>query len=362
MGRSCIAPHPAGGGCLAAREREVPSSAATPPWAEWPDDRLLRLRFCDLGLRLEGTDVEPRLAQLRRELAARGLAFEPHAWLSDEWFCPDGVPGIAVPFYLAHPRLARLEQAQMLEVEGGTREWCLRILRHEAGHAIENAYRLRGRTERVLLFGSSTLPYPEHYVPRPYSRSYVVNLGDWYAQSHPDEDFAETFAVWLDPRSRWRDRYEDWPALRKLEYVDDLMSELRGAEPVVRTRRTVDPLPRLRQTLGTHYRRRRAHYEIDRPRVDDQDLLRLFAPPGAGRARAAPFVESVRSEARKRVARWTGLYRYTVDQVLKDIRDRCRALDLRLPAKEADLRPEFLVFLTAHTMSFRHTGRHRMPL
>ena len=138
------------------------------------------------------------------------------------------MPGIAIPFYLAHPRLRRLELTQVLEIEGGTREWCMMILRHEAGHAIENAYRLRQRPKRQALFGKSSEPYPDSYAPKPYSRSFVVHLDSWYAQSHPDEDFAETFAVWLTPGSNWRERYAGWPALRKLEYVDELMRGIAG--------------------------------------------------------------------------------------------------------------------------------------
>jgi len=162
-------------------------------WADWEDARLLGLRFRDLDLPL-GPELESRIAQLHGELAARGLAFRPHFWLSDEWFTPDGVPGIAIPFYLAHPRLAKLELRQMLEVEGGAPDWCLKILRHETGHALENAYHLRRRRRRRELFGSTTEPYPEFYAPRPYSKSFVIHLDMWYAQAHPDEDFAETFA------------------------------------------------------------------------------------------------------------------------------------------------------------------------
>ncbi|MEO5762167.1 MAG: putative zinc-binding metallopeptidase, partial [Vicinamibacteria bacterium] len=182
--------------------------------------------MCDLGLRIEGTALEGRVKALYANLEARGLRFRPHVWLSDEWFCPDGVPGIAIPFYLAHPRLMRLERAQMLEVEGGTPEWCLQILRHEAGHAIENAYALRRRPGRVQAFGKTSEPYPDHYTPRPYSKRFVVHLDAWYAQAHPDEDFAETFAVWIDPETPWRKEYKGWPALRKLEYVDSVMKEV----------------------------------------------------------------------------------------------------------------------------------------
>ena len=203
------------------------SRSKEPAWAQLPDDELLDWRICDLGVKVEGTVLEERIERLHAELSARDIRFRPHYWFSDDWFSPEGVPGVAIPFYLAHPRLARLERSQMLEVEGGTREWCLRILRHEAGHAIDTAYGLHRLRRWQAVFGKSSLPYPDEYAPRPYSKSYVRHLGNWYAQSHPDEDFAETFAVWLKPRSNWRSQYEGWPALKKLEFVAGLLAELR---------------------------------------------------------------------------------------------------------------------------------------
>jgi hypothetical protein len=233
-----------------------------PAWAAASDAELLQMRLCDLGVTIEGTDIEQRVAQVNAELAAKGVRFQPHFWLSDDWFTPDGVPGVAIPFYLAHPRLARLELAQMLEVEGGDPESCLRILRHEVGHAFDNAYRLRRRPTRRKLFGLPDTPYPEYYTPKPYSKSFVQHLDHWYAQSHPAEDFAETLAVWLSPGSQWRTRYANWPALRKLEYVDALMREIASRPPVVRTRERTDSLPKLRWTLREHYRRRVVRYRL----------------------------------------------------------------------------------------------------
>ena len=195
-------------------------------WTTLSDEKLLEVRMCDLHVTIEGTELEPRIAELNTELETRGLSFKPHYYLSDEWFTPDGVPGIAIPFYLAHPRLAKLEHNLMLEVEGGDADSCLRILRHEAGHAIDNAYQLRRRPIRRRLFGNPATEYPEYYTPKPYSKSFVQHLDHWYAQSHPDEDFAETFAVWLDPQGMWATRYAGWPAQRKLEYMDKLMREL----------------------------------------------------------------------------------------------------------------------------------------
>src|SRR5213596_200684 len=203
-----------------------------PEWATWTDEQLLATRLCDLNLSIAGTEVEQHIAQVNTELEGRGLV-RPHYWLSDEWFTPDGVPGVAVPFYLAHPRLERLELAQMLEVEGGDAESCLKILRHEVAHAIDNAYELRRRPTRRRLFGNPSMEYPEYYTPKPYSKSFVQHLDHWYAQSHPDEDFAETFAVWLDPQTMWEARYAGWPALRKLEYMDGLMRRLGARRPHV---------------------------------------------------------------------------------------------------------------------------------
>ena len=335
-----------------------------PQWVSWSDDALLDLSMCDLHVGIKGGFLEQPIAELIQELERRGLLFHPHFWLSNEWFTPDGVPGIAVPFYLAHPRLAKLEQAQMLEVEGGTTEWCLRILRHEAGHAIENAYQIRRRKTRRYIFGKSSQRYPMYYSPRPYSRSFVRHLDLWYAQSHPDEDFAETFAVWLTPDSLWEERYRGWPVLKKLKYVDGLMKELRGVSPSVTTREEVDPLPSLKKPLREHYERKRRHYGIERHTQYDPDLKRLFSslPSHAGKLRAAIFLNRFRREVRRKVASWTGEYQYTIDQVLEDMIQRCHELDLRVPIAEDQAKLDFTILLTVHTMNFLRSGRHRVAL
>jgi hypothetical protein len=335
-----------------------------PDWASWPDEKLLEIRICDLGLTIQGTELERRISEIDAELQARAFLFRPHYWLSDEWFTPDDVPGIAIPYYLAHPRLAKLELDQMLEVEGGDAESCLRILRHEVGHAIDNAYRLRGRPARRRLFGTPATPYPEYYTPKPYSKSFVLHLDHWYAQSHPDEDFAETFAVWLDPQSMWATQYAAWPALRKIEYMDRLMRGLANRKPILRTRREVDPVAKLKKTLGEHYRRKREHYGLDHPNFYESDLSKLFSdsPQYAKNPPAARFLRKIRKEARAKVASFTDSYQYTIDQLLETIIDRCRELNLRLTESEETTKVDFMVFLTVQTMNYLHSGRHRVAL
>jgi hypothetical protein len=287
-----------------------------------------------------------------REMERRGIRLRPHVWLSEEWFSPEGIPGVAIPFYLAHPRLMRVERRQMLEVEGGTREECLKILRHEMGHAIQHAYRLERLKRWRELFGSSAEKYPDVYRPNPASRRYVQHLRLYYAQSHPDEDFAETFAVWLQPRAAWRKRYADWPALRKLEYVDELMREIGPARPPVRSRQRVEPIEKLRKTLRRHYDDKRARYAVGYPDEHDAELRQLFSdnPRHRGRERASSFLRRHRSEVRRLVSRWTGQYQFTLEQVLSDMIGRCRELRLRVAGPERRLLMDFAVLLTVKTM------------
>lgn len=231
-------------------------------WAGWSDDELLELPLGALGVSLRGTWVERCVHRLHAELARREIRFQPRVWASEEWFSPTGIPGFAVPFYLLHPRLMRLERAQMRSVEGGTVPECMAIMRHETGHAIQTAYRLHARADWRRVFGNTTTPYPAHYRPDRRSRAFVRHLPHWYAQSHPDEDFAETFAVWLRPRAAWRRAYARWPvALAKLELTDALMREIASTRPLVSSRRVYLPLRRLRRTLGAHYAARRRHYD-----------------------------------------------------------------------------------------------------
>ncbi|MEX0938828.1 MAG: putative zinc-binding metallopeptidase [Pirellulales bacterium] len=249
----------------AQRSPRTGQPARPPKLSSLSDEQLLQMRICDLGVKIPGTRLQERIDRLYEELEYREIMFRPHCWLADDWYSPDGVPGIAIPFYLAHPRLMRLERKQVFEVEGGSESWCLRILRHEAGHTIDTAYQLHRRRRWQQLFGKTTQPYPDHYQPKPYSKSFVLHLDMWYAQRHPAEDFAETFAIWLKPRSRWRKQYEGWTAFQKLEYVDELMNEIRDQKPRVSSREHVDPARRLRKTLAEHYQEKRARYGIDTP-------------------------------------------------------------------------------------------------
>ncbi len=334
-----------------------PSRRAEPAWTKLSERDLLKVRLKDLGLSLRGTWIEDCVEALNDELAARGILARPHAWLSDEWFSPSDTPGISVPFYLAHPRLMRLERKMMHEVEGGARRDCMRFLRHEAGHVVQHAYALHRRKRWQTLFGLSSLPYPEHYRPNPASRNYVQHLRRWYAQSHPDEDFAETFAVWLTPRAAWRKRYEAWPALEKLDYVDELMAEIAGQKPALTKRTSVDPLSTLTKTLGEHYRRKLEHYAIDAPTIFDRDLKRIFSddPADAKAPLAASFIKRNRVELRRLAG---DAYEVAREAAFDDMIDRCRVLKLRAAGSARQMR-QALATLAVSKAVLTHYGTGR---
>jgi hypothetical protein len=333
-------------------------------WASLPDEELLELRFKDLEVGIDGTWLERCVKALYGELVERRLRIKPHAWVSNEWFSPDDTPGIAIPFYLTHPRLMRLERKMMIDVEGGTIPECMRILRHEAGHAVQVAYQLHRRRGWRELFGRSSSRYPRFYRPNPASRRYVYHLPLWYAQSHPDEDFAETFAVWLTPRSSWRRRYAGWPALKKLEYVHGLMKEIADTKPLVTRRLRVDPLGSLTQTLADHYEQKRAHYSVEHPKIYDRDLRRIFSddPRHSRSQSAAAFLRRNRAKIRRVVSKWTGEYELTLDAVFDDMIGRCRELKLRAVGSERQLLTEFIVLLTAKTVHSLYSPSRRQWL
>jgi hypothetical protein len=333
-----------------------------PWWATLPTEELLDVRLCDLDLQLDGTALSARIDKLHDELHRTGLVFRPYVYLSVDWFTPEGSTGFAVPFYLAHRRLAQLEHHQMFEAEGTAHELCMKLLRHEAAHAFDNAYRLHRRADWRETFGRYSAPYRSAYRVRPTSRHFVQHLDHWYAQSHPAEDWAESFAVWMTPQSRWRQTYAEWPALRKLEALDTMVRDVGDLPPFVRSTDRPDSLPKQRITLREFYRRKKATYAKE-PWRFDRELKLVFAPAAATarREHAATFLLRERVALRARVSSLTGQYRYVVDQVLETMVQRCRELDLRIarPGPETRLGAAVLTTMATQQLARGHQPRFR---
>jgi hypothetical protein len=324
---------------------------------------LLNTRICDLSLRIEGSPVEPYLERLYKELDHKRVDFKPESYLSDSWGCPDGVPVIGIPFYLADKRLARIEEEQTGDIE--TPQAVMMFLRHEAGHAINYAFRLFKDTEWQEMFGAFHAPYREMYRPDPQSRHFVRHIthhqhGRTYAQKHPDEDFAETFAVWLTPRSAWRRRYRNWPALRKLRYVDRLMRSIRDVEPKCRRGRPLcTPIEELTLLLSEHYGLRVQRYRAAAQGYVDDKLREVF-PVVRGRVLvgAGELLGKHREELANRVTRWSGLAGEDVETLLLKLEERARVLDLYYRPRETSAKVmDVTALLTALAIDFAQLGR-----
>ena len=329
----------------------------------WEGERreLLERRISELGLTIKGSLVERLVDQLYAEMSAKGLIFRPPVYLSDQWGCPDNTPLIGIPFYLADPRLSRIEEEIAVEVEG--ERDVMRYLRHEAGHAVNYAYKLYDRPEWAVMFGNYSRPYRERFHADPFSRNFVRHILGWYAQKHPDEDFAETFAVWLTPDLDWRSEYAGWPALKKLEYMDQLMREI-GEQPTEVTAVSPDDLPveSMHYTIADHYRESTEALPIEDRRHFDGDLRNIFASPveaPEGEA-AAQFLSRHRREIIARIAYWTAETTIVVGAFIDFLIERCQELGLRVRGLEASTIIELTAFGTAVIMRYRYTRRKRI--
>src|SRR6266568_6721564 len=280
--------------------------------------QVLNTRICDLGLTIENSAVEKFSQQLHRELERKKVfKFRPACYLTDEWGCPSGEPIIGVPFYLARPDLGQIE-SENNDLEND-RE-IMMYLRHEAGHAFNYAYKLHRTPEWKQLFGPYRRPYRENYRPVLFSKDYVRYLPGWYAQKHPDEDFAETFAVWLTPRSAWRRQYKGWPAMGKLRYIERVSRAVADVEPIVNTGE-VDITPDdMKVTVEQFYQQAAKERQA---RIDialDAHLGQIFLARRRKESRpAADIIGRYQTELVDKIAYWTGVRRPIVRGLIESI-------------------------------------------
>jgi hypothetical protein len=319
-----------------------------------------------LGLKLAGSPVERFVEQLYRELEAKGLGkFRPACYLTDEWGCPSGEPIIGIPFYLADSALAQLEK-ESHDLEDA-RE-IMMYLRHEAGHAFVYAYKIHAKPEWRQMFGPFRRPYRDNYRPAPFSRDYVRHLPGWYAQKHPDEDFAETFAVWLTPRSNWRKRYRGWPAMEKLRYLDKLVRKLRKADPARRRGIADITVDDMETTLADFYHQNghpSGHEQVAITELTpDADLRDLFSVSKRKKTAlaASDFLRQHRKPLIDKVARWTGAQRPLVKALVENIEKRAGELDLRADkTRSAEHLAEVTAYATALAMTYVTKGKFIQP-
>jgi len=319
----------------------------------------------DLRLTIDGTRLQPVIEEFRAELARCGITkLVPRFHLSTEWGVPFGTVVIGIPFYLARPELTELHGEEVGHIEGFNRTDILRYLRHEMGHVINYAYKLYDLEAWVKLFGSITQPYREEYRPQPFSRRFVRHLPGWYAQKHPDEDWSETFAVWMTPGSNWRADYAQLPtALAKLEFCARTIASL--GEPLVTAAELDDDVSGIDYTLEQYYQSYSADAEPGAAGLDG-DLRAIFddfQESEDGKAQETqPAAELIRRHERELMAtvfRWTGHFPEKTRSLVRGLAKRAEALKQVYPRNaEEEVLVNVTTLVTSLAMNFVHRGAY----
>lgn len=323
------------------------------------DDELLKMRICELPIRLED-GLQAQIDFLYMELKQKGILFRPVCYLADEWFVPTDATCIAIPFYLSHSRLIQLEKKMMLEAEGEKPEAFKKLLRHETGHALYYAFNLKNNKKLTSVFGPPSEETPNTYRPKPYSRNFVRHLPNWYAQCDPDEDFAETFAVWLDPLSDWKKNYTGWKAVKKLNLIDEIMSEIKGQQPSINNDKACDAR-KLKSTLEHYYQKKKKESIEEYPEFYDPDLMKIFSNDSSfvSNEKADRWMKKNQKILLNKIAFWTGDKKYNCDQLLKKLMERCRVLELHLCKSEAESLMDVTAYLTSMMTNHLLTGKYK---
>lgn len=318
---------------------------------------ILKKRINELSLKIPGSRLEPLINKLYKELEGHGMVFKPKCYLSDEWGCPDRVPSIGIPFYLADPELSALE-GELTGIEAENDDEVMMYLRHEAGHTFNYAYRLFLQPEWRSTFGYFSRPYREEYKAKPFSPSFVRHIPGWYAQKHPDDDFAETFAVWLSDKN-WHEKYDDTPALSKLLYVDRVIKELGPTVPQIGEETPDTPVEEISETLIDWYAEDEKE-NISLPKIIDEDLRRLFYFSSG--YSAALFLNSHRKQLRQKINFWTGANPDLIDDLIEEIIRRLSLLDLLADLNQTEeVFSGVTCFLTTLIMNRLYTNNFITP-
>ena len=295
---------------------------------------LLAMPLNQLKVDLKNSWIFPLINKLYKELEQKNIKLKPKIWVADDWFSPDGSAGFALPFYLLHPRLMRLEKKYIHEIEGHTKLWCMKLLRHETAHCLDNAYHLRKLKVRQQIFGLTSKKYPKSYLPIRGDKNFVHHLQGSYAQAHPDEDFAETFAVWLDPKSNWENKYASWPVINKLNYIDEIMQEVAYRKIKNRSVEKINEIKSLDHTLADYFFEKRNRLKINLQKNINSRLTKEFSANRRNSTQLNKLLTRNRQEIKKSLSLETKQQQYKIDLVLEDLISLSKKRNLQFRGKE----------------------------
>lgn len=308
-----------------------------------------------LGYTIEGTFLEEAIRITRRDMKRVGISrLKPLFYLSNGYGCIEGVPNIALSFVDCNELISELND-EYRQYRYSQQE-IIDTVRHEVGHAFCYAYKLFRTAEFRRIFKVKghffrTYPATNRYINRvnPWSKEYVNPGGDHYAQKHPDDDFAETFMVWIKPRYNWRKNYKSKPgALRKLEYVERVVKKYGRTPPLVESDEDFiyEPIENLNMTVAKFMKANVARYRRRATGFVDSHMKNMFLKrpsynngrPAKTHQRAHRFLSANRRILTPRIADWVGIERHIVGTVMGKLVTRTHTLDLWHRRDESDRR------------------------
>lgn len=318
---------------------------------------LLRTKISSLNLKLP-SKYKKQITKLNQLLIKKKIFWKPHYWLSNEWFSPDGVGGIAIPFVLADQCLIDLEKEFLGHCEGEDPDEFFKLICHETGHAIDNAFRLRRKKYRQALFGKTSKTYPRSYKPNPESKDFVLFLDDYYAQAHPDEDWAETFAVWLTSKS-WRIDYQGTKALIKLLYIDKLMQEVQENPFYKNDLKTVEDYNFDKRSLDTYFKQKRKDLKLERE-LFSKHIIECGFSATSGRRAAVQFIQRKEAKLIDGLHKVTGVDKWSLRRCLRDVTETCKLNGYKLKLDERQTEDFLHEYIKNNITEFIKTGRTKV--
>ncbi|MDH5580889.1 MAG: putative zinc-binding metallopeptidase [Bdellovibrionales bacterium] len=317
-------------------------------------NNMLHIKISDLDLCLESSWVWPHIQKLYRELEHKAIDFKPHIWVSDDWYCPDGVAGFAIPFYLLNTNLINLEKRIIGEAEGETSDWLMMLLRHETAHALDNAYHLRKNKRRQNLFGLTSKKYPLSYTPRPHDKNYVQHLDEYYAQAHPDEDWAETFAIWLNPKSNWREVYKNWPCIKKIELCDEIINKIKNKRPLCQKVIETEPFTKIDISLKNYYDDKKRRLKLLKRKKFEELLIKEISID------TKKEIQKEKTTIKTQLCHSLNRKEHFIDKFIEDILEICSRHKIKLKKTKRNKKISILELLKSSSDEYFKSGIHKV--
>lgn len=297
---------------------------------------LERLKYLDvpiseLSSKISGNFLK-LIKQVEAEAARKKIKFKPEYYLGIGWGCVNKSVSIEIPFWFQNETLTAIEDE--MAYDGVENESEIKMgLRHEFGHALNYAYKLYLDAEWRKLFGNFNKKYSDYYRFNPWSKRHVKHLPDYYAQKHPDEDWAETFAVWLTPGSNWRRIYAKTPALQKLLYVDKKMDEIAGKEPLNKRIKRDAPIEKARMTIREFYGADDEDISPSEQLLEDVEAMRRIFPNGFRTKRnlkdAWKLIHKFSPLVSQKLSEELNIPQHSANRVLRLLESICKTYDLK---------------------------------